>query len=42
MPFNSDTARQAGKKSRKIFEEYFTLDKVVEQTFEIYTQALKS
>ena len=31
-----------GKKSRKIFEEYFTLDKVVKQTFEIYIHVLKS
>lgn len=27
---------QMGKKSRKIFEENFTLDKVVKQTFELY------
>tara|TARA_B100001057_G_scaffold296302_1_gene296445 strand:- start:3943 stop:5049 length:1107 start_codon:yes stop_codon:yes gene_type:complete len=31
-----------GRKSRKIFEDNFTLEKVVGQTFEVYSQAFKN
>lgn len=39
---NKELRITMGKKSRKIFEENFTLGKVVEQTFEVYTKALKN
>jgi glycosyltransferase involved in cell wall biosynthesis len=31
-----------GKNSRKLFEKEFTLDKVVNQTFELYDKLLKT
>jgi glycosyltransferase involved in cell wall biosynthesis len=31
---------QMGKKSREIFEENFTLDKVVKQTFDLYNSLI--